>query len=80
MQSNKTCPLLEQYLPYQITIKRRSINTILKYRLDILQYFRYVENSKNLDYSDLHFIDLCNDSNKSGSLSTKLSYLSQVNY
>jgi len=36
MQSDKTCPIVEQYLAYLVTIKGRSKNTILEYRLDIL--------------------------------------------
>lgn len=30
MQSDKTCPILEQYMAYLITIKGRSQNTILE--------------------------------------------------
>lgn len=36
MQSNKTCPILEQYLNYLTIIKGRSNNTILEYRIDLL--------------------------------------------
>lgn len=42
MQSDKTCPILEQYLAYLLTIKGRSQNTILEYRMDLLQFFRYI--------------------------------------
>ncbi len=48
MQSDKSCPLVEQYLAYLITIKGRSRNTILEYRLDLLQFFRYVASSRNI--------------------------------
>lgn len=46
MQSNKTCPLLEQYLGYLTTIKGRSNNTVLEYRTDILHFFSYVAESR----------------------------------
>lgn len=39
MQSNKTCPLVEQYLDYLLIIKNRSENTILEYRTDLLMFF-----------------------------------------
>ena len=31
MQSNKTCPLVEQYLGYLVVIKGRSENTVKEY-------------------------------------------------
>jgi integrase/recombinase XerD len=36
MQSDKSCKIVEQYLAYLVTIKGRSRNTILEYRLDLL--------------------------------------------
>ncbi|PKM42177.1 MAG: integrase [Firmicutes bacterium HGW-Firmicutes-8] len=42
MQSNKTCPLVEQYLSYLIVIKGRSENTILEYRTDLLMFFKFI--------------------------------------
>ncbi len=39
MQSNKTCPILEQYLNYLTIIKGRSNNTILEYRIDDMYSF-----------------------------------------
>ena len=47
MQSNKTCPLFEQYLSYLIVIKGRSENTILDYRTDLLMFFRFIIDSRN---------------------------------
>ena len=58
MQSNKSCVIVEQYLAYLITIKGRSPNTILEYRLDLLQFFRYVADSRGHAYSDFSFVDL----------------------
>ncbi len=31
MQNDKSCPLVEQYLAYLVTIKGRSKNTVLEY-------------------------------------------------
>ncbi len=42
MQSDKTCPIVEQYLAYLVTIKGRSKNTVFEYRLDVLQFFRFI--------------------------------------
>ncbi len=39
MQSNKSCPLVEQYLNYLRIIKCRAENTIKEYRTDILMFF-----------------------------------------
>lgn len=58
MQSNKTCPLLEQYLGYLTTIKGRSNNTVLEYRTDILHFFSYVAESRALVFTDFAFADL----------------------
>ena len=38
MQSDRSYPIVEQYLSYLTTIKGRSINTVLEYRLDLLQF------------------------------------------
>lgn len=54
MQSNKTCPLLEQYLGYLVVIKGRSENTILEYRTDLLMFFNYVLGTRS--------IPICNNS------------------
>lgn len=63
MQSNITCPLVEQYLNYLVVIKGRSENTILEYRTDLLLFFSYILNSRNINIfnnnfsvADLNFI------------------------
>ncbi|MDF2544565.1 MAG: integrase family protein [Herbinix sp.] len=63
MQSNKTCPILEQYLNYLTIIKGRSNNTILEYRIDILYFFKFISEIRripqvNFDFSyiDINFI------------------------
>lgn len=60
MQSNKTCPLVEQYLNYLVVIKGRSGNTIKEYRTDLLMFFRYECNSRGTPIVDNNFgiIDL----------------------
>ncbi|WP_369282220.1 tyrosine recombinase XerC [Oscillibacter sp. GMB15532] len=57
MQSNKTCPILEQYLAYLLTIKGSSQNTILEYRMDLLQFFRYVAVQRGIPAPCLQFAD-----------------------
>lgn len=42
MQRDRSCSIIEQYLAYLITIKGRSKNTVIEYRLDLLQFFNYV--------------------------------------
>lgn len=58
MQSNKTCPLVEQYLGYLIAIKGRSNNTILEYRTDILHFFKYVDEPRSTNQCGFSFADL----------------------
>jgi site-specific recombinase XerD len=58
MQSNKSCPIIEQYLAYLITVKGRSQNTISEYRLDLLQFFCYIADSRGHKHSDFSFADL----------------------
>jgi len=55
MQSDKTCPILEQYLAYLLTIKGRNQNTILEYKMDLLQFFRYIANQRNIAESGFQF-------------------------
>jgi integrase/recombinase XerD len=55
MQSNKTCPIVEQYLGYLSIIKNRSENTILEYRTDLLMFFRYIIDSRNINIYDNNF-------------------------
>jgi site-specific recombinase XerD len=57
MQSDKSCPIVEQYLSYLTTIKGRSKNTVLEYRLDLLQFLRYVAGNKGVQTADLQFVD-----------------------
>lgn len=47
MQSNKTCPLVEQYLGYLVVIKGRSENTVKEYRTDLLMFFSFVMALRN---------------------------------
>lgn len=58
MQSNKTCPLVEQYLVYLSIIKNRSKNTILKYRTDLLMFFSYILDSRNINLVDGNFAQI----------------------
>lgn len=58
MQLDKSCSIVEQYLAYLITIKGRSKNTVLEYRLDLLQFFRHVAATRGEEHSDSQFIDI----------------------
>ena len=58
MQADKTCLLVEQYLAYLVTIKGRSKNTVFEYRLDLLQFFRFLAVSRNIEYFDFRFINI----------------------
>ena len=58
MQSNKSCPIIEQYLAYLITVKGRSSNTISEYRLDLLQFLCYIADSRGYTRADFSFADL----------------------
>lgn len=58
MQSDRTCMLLEQYLGYLITVKGRSMTTILEYRTDNLHFFKYVAKSRNEAHEDFKYADL----------------------
>ncbi len=58
MQSNKSSRLVEQYLSYLITIIGRSNNTILEYRLDLLQFFDFVATSRLQKCSNFQFVDI----------------------
>ena len=55
MQSNKTCPLVEQYLGYLVVIKGRSENTVKEYRTDLLMFFSFVMVSRNTSIPDRIF-------------------------
>lgn len=58
MQSNKSCQIVEQYLAYLITIKGRSKNTVLEYRLDLLQFFHFVDISRSKEHTDFQFVNI----------------------
>ncbi len=58
MQSDKSCLIVEQYLAYLITIKGRSKNTVLEYRLDLLQFFKYIAVARGEGHPDFQFVDI----------------------
>lgn len=58
MQTDKSCRIVEQYLAYLVTIKGRSQNTVLEYRLDLLQFFKYVASARGEKYSDFQFANI----------------------
>lgn len=58
MQSDKTCPIVEQYLAYLVTIKGRSKNAILEYRLDLLQFFRFIARCRDIECPDFKFANI----------------------
>lgn len=55
MQSNTTCPLVEQYLNYLVVIKGRADNTVKEYRTDLLMFFNYIMNLRNITIIDENF-------------------------
>ena len=64
MQSNTTCPILEQYSSYLSIIKGRSIHTIREYRTDILSFIWWVAgergtqpSEKDFSFADVKFIE-----------------------
>ena len=58
MQSDKTCPIMEQHLAYLITMKGRSQNTILEYRMDLLEFFRYIADQRGVTETSFQFADV----------------------
>lgn len=58
MQLNRSCSVVEQYLAYLITIKGRSKNTVLEYRLDLLQFFKYVADARGEAHSDFRYVSV----------------------
>ncbi len=58
MQSDKSCQIVEQYLAYLVTIKGRSKNTVLEYRLDLLQFFDFVANYRGINHTSFQFTDI----------------------
>ena len=73
MQTDKSCQTVEQYLAYLITVKGRSQNTVLEYRLDLLQFFKYLDNVKGEKHPDFRFVDI--DFIRSVSLSDMYGFL-----
>ena len=59
MQSNTTCPILEQYLSYLSIIKGRSVCTIKEYRTDILLFFWWISGVRGIQpaIQDFSFAD-----------------------
>ncbi|WP_061320061.1 tyrosine-type recombinase/integrase [Clostridium botulinum] len=55
MQSNTTCPLVEQYLGYLVVIKGHSDNTVKEYRTDLLMFFNYIMNLRNITIINENF-------------------------
>jgi integrase/recombinase XerD len=58
MQSNKSYPLLEQYLGYLVVIKGRSENTVKEYRTDLLMFFSYVKRVRNVPIQDGNYANI----------------------
>jgi hypothetical protein len=48
MQIDRSYSIVEQYLAYFITIKGRSKNTVIEYRLDLLQFWKYLKTKVHL--------------------------------
>ncbi|KAI3346193.1 tyrosine recombinase XerC [Clostridium botulinum] len=76
MQSNKTCPLVEQYLDYLLIIKNRSENTILEYRTDLLMFLSYIMKLRNINIVDINFELVNLDLIKSITLQDMYSFIS----
>ncbi|MCB8817100.1 site-specific integrase [Desulfosporosinus shakirovi] len=74
MQSNKTCPLVEQYLGYLAVIKGRSENTVKEYRTDLLMFFSFVMASQYFSFCT--FYSSLIESNRAFKLITLLPLLS----
>lgn len=55
MQSNKTCPLIEDYINYLVVIKGRTQNTIKEYRTDLLMFFSFVLNNRGMPLTNKDF-------------------------
>jgi len=63
MESNKNCPLLEQYLGYLTVVKNRSESTIKEYRTDVISFFKFAceardrpLSQRNFNFADIDFI------------------------
>lgn len=58
MLMKKSCPLVEQYLAYLVTVKGRSHNTIVEYRCDIMQFLLYVATSCEMQIDSFKYVDI----------------------
>jgi integrase/recombinase XerD len=75
MQSNKSCPLVKQYLGYLVVIKGRSENTIKEYRTDLLMFFNYVKHLRNQPILDGNFANIDLEFIKTISLNDMYSFI-----
>lgn len=59
LKNYKSFELLGQYLSYLTVIKGRSINTVIEYRTDVLMFFEFLCNKRNMEREkyDLSMID-----------------------
>jgi integrase/recombinase XerD len=76
--NNKSCSLIEQYLNYLTIFKGRSDNTIDEYRNDLLMFFRFLKDARNLSskYNDSsNFNDIDIDFIKSISINDMYSFV-----
>lgn len=76
MQSNTTCLLVEQYLGYLVVIKCRADNTVKEYRTDLLMFFNYIMNLRNIPIIDENFAQADLEFIKSISLPDMYSFIS----
>jgi len=76
VQSNTTCLLVEQYLNYLVVIKGRADNTIKEYRTDLLMFFNYIMNLRNIPVIDNNFSQADLDFIKSINLQDMYSFIS----
>lgn len=75
MQSNKSCPLVEQYLVYLVVIKGRSENTVKEYRTDLLMFFNYVKYIRNQAILDGNYANIDLEFIKTISLNDMYSFI-----
>lgn len=60
MRIDKSSPLMEEYLLYLTTIKGRSLNTVIEYRIDLTLFFIWLSQQRehNINTSDLSFVTI----------------------
>lgn len=49
LKNYSSFPLLEEYLNYLTVIKGRSQNTVIEYRTDVLMFFSFLKEQRNID-------------------------------